>query len=88
MMESGYVKLTDFGVAKILDDINDCRSTSGTHGYMAPEIYLPLHRQGRASDWFSLGITLYEFLCGRRPFETARLTNFRDNPYNQVNSFQ
>ncbi len=31
---NGYLKLTDFGVAKILPDIEDCRSTSGTHGYM------------------------------------------------------
>jgi serine/threonine protein kinase len=34
MVEDGYVKLSDFGVAKILPNIEDCRSTSGTHGYM------------------------------------------------------
>jgi serine/threonine protein kinase len=30
----GVLKLTDFGVAKILADIERCQSTSGTHGYM------------------------------------------------------
>ena len=34
MREDGYVLLSDFGVAKILTDLDDCRSTSGTHGYM------------------------------------------------------
>lgn len=34
MNSLGVVKLSDFGVAKILPDIEDCRSTSGTHGYM------------------------------------------------------
>eukprot|EP01035_Chromulina_nebulosa_P019054 gene19054-24876_t len=53
MVDNGYVKLTDFGVAKILHDIEDCRSTSGTHGYMAPEIYMGQHRHGTASDWTS-----------------------------------
>ena len=31
---NGRVKLSDFGVAKILPDIERCCSTSGTHGYM------------------------------------------------------
>jgi hypothetical protein len=34
MTSAGVVKLSDFGVAKILPDVEDCRSTSGTHGYM------------------------------------------------------
>ena len=38
LKENGYVVLSDFGVAKLLDKIEDCRSTSGTHGYMAPGI--------------------------------------------------
>lgn len=43
MKEDGYVMLSDFGVAKILpDNIQDCRSTSGTHGYMVGD-YLLAH---------------------------------------------
>lgn len=38
LKENGYIALSDFGVAKILDNVEECRSTSGTHGYMAPEV--------------------------------------------------
>ena len=31
---NGYIKLTDFGVAKAVVDMNECYATSGTHGYM------------------------------------------------------
>ncbi|KAJ1438757.1 kinase-like domain-containing protein, partial [Ochromonadaceae sp. CCMP2298] len=69
MTDTGLVKLSDFGVAKILPDLQDCRSTSGTHGYMAPEIYVGNHSHGTPSEWFSAGVTLHELLTGRRPFE-------------------
>ena len=42
--DTGIVKLSDFGVAKILTRIEDCRSTSGTHGYMVSRfsiLFLP-----------------------------------------------
>jgi serine/threonine kinase 32 len=32
--DDGFIKLTDFGVSKFLSPFDDCRSTSGTHGYM------------------------------------------------------
>ena len=31
---NGYIKLTDFGVAKAVLNLNECYATSGTHGYM------------------------------------------------------
>lgn len=34
MTSKGYLKLTDFGISKILENIDCCTSTSGTHGYM------------------------------------------------------
>lgn len=43
MTDTGVVKLSDFGVAKILPNVEDCRSTSGTHGYMVSSLApLPL----------------------------------------------
>lgn len=81
LFSNGRVKLSDFGVAKILPDVEYCRSTSGTHGYMAPEIYSPEHVHGTAFDWFCTGITLHEFLTGRRPFEAFRLQRFLTNSH-------
>ena len=72
---NGYVKLTDFGVSKILNNkSHDCRSTSGTHGYMAPEMYVaPGYRHSCPVDWFAMGVTLFELLFGHRPFDSKTI---------------
>jgi len=75
LVSTGYIKLTDMGVSKKMENIEDCRSASGTHGYMAPEVYLRGHRHGTASEWFSLGVCLHEFLLGRRPFDQKKIQN-------------
>ena len=63
----GYIKLTDYGIAKEpLPYIDQCRSTSGTHGYMAPEIYANKHVHGRTADWFAVAVTAYELLTRDR----------------------
>ena len=46
---------------------------------MAPEIYTGIHKHGPSADYFALGITLHEMICGRRPFESNRLQAFRLN---------
>jgi len=70
----GYLKLTDFGVSKFFDSSDmQCKSTSGTHGYMAPEIYAKHHVHGREVDYFAIGVTLHEFCLGQRPYEVSSL---------------
>jgi eukaryotic-like serine/threonine-protein kinase len=79
LLETGEVKLLDFGIALLLekkrDFLNRGRSSLlGTPDYMAPERW-----QGEAgsvqSDIYSVGVVLYELLCGRTPFqETEEFT--------------
>ena len=62
----GYVRLTDFGVAKINEKDNSSE-TSGTPGYMAPEVIL-IQNHSYPCDFFALGIIGYEFMNGFRPY--------------------
>jgi|GEM_PF-1618710 len=71
--ESGAPVLTDFGLAKQLDDkssqLTHSGQVMGTPAYMAPEQAAGhLDRVGPLSDVYSLGAVLYELLCGRPPF--------------------
>eukprot|EP00897_Mesotaenium_endlicherianum_P003032 jgi/Mesen1/2757/ME000017S02128 len=63
----GHVKLTDFGLAKEVDELDRSNSLCGTVEYMAPEI-LQAKGHGRAADWWSVGILLFEMLTGQPPF--------------------
>ena len=63
---NGYVRITDFGVAKINEEDNSSE-TSGTPGYMAPEVIL-IQNHSFPSDFFALGVIGYEFMLGYRPY--------------------
>jgi hypothetical protein len=65
------VLLGDFGIAQVIQRTRaaNAQQIIGTVAYMAPE-----QIQGRpvpASDQYSLGIVIYEWLCGERPFHGA-----------------
>mgnify|MGYP002626055662 FL=1 len=64
--EKGYLRLTDFGVAKIIKGENNV-DTSGTPGYMAPEVILGRNHSFPV-DFFAIGVIGYELLLGRRPY--------------------
>ena len=62
----GYIRITDFGVAKTFRK-NNSEETSGTPGYMAPEV-LCAKNHTYAVDYFALGVIGYEFMFGERPY--------------------
>lgn len=62
----GYLRITDFGISKLMSPEN-YRDTSGTPGYMAPEV-MCRQNHGIATDYFALGVIAYEFMTGRRPY--------------------
>jgi tetratricopeptide (TPR) repeat protein len=72
---SGICKITDFGLAKQLDDDSVKTRTDaiiGTPSYMAPEQAAGKSREiGPLSDVYALGAILYECLTGRPPFKAA-----------------
>jgi len=66
LTSSGHIKLTDFGFAKIVT--KRTWTLCGTPQYVAPEIILSTGH-GTLVDWWSLGILIYEMLCGVSPFD-------------------
>lgn len=74
--KSGYIRITDMGIAKIWVAENS-QDTSGTPGYMAPEV---MCRQNHtyAVDYFAVGVIGYEFMLGRRPYVGKTRKDIRD----------
>ena len=68
--KSGKIKITDFGLAQDVGqrERNEDGSVLGTPFYVSPEQAQGLPADGR-SDIYSLGVTLYQMLMGKRPFE-------------------
>lgn len=64
----GHVHLADFNVASDFRPPKLLHSRSGTLAYLAPEVF---DGSGYLSevDWWSLGVTFYECLYNKRPFE-------------------
>lgn len=67
------VKVLDFGIAKLRDDtaghLTQTGSVMGTPHYMSPEQCLG-EELDPGADIYSIGIVLYEMLCGRVPFNS------------------
>jgi len=66
--EDGYLKLTDFGFAKVVE--TRTYTLCGTPEYLAPEVLLN-KGHGKPVDWWTLGILTYEMIAGIDPFNNA-----------------
>jgi serine/threonine protein kinase len=82
LTEDGTPKISDFGLAKLVDQINEDQGQThtgqalGTPGYMAPEqVRGELDKIGPTTDVYGLGTILYECLTGRRPFQGESLVS-------------
>ena len=81
----GYVKILDFGLAKLTEPrVTDSEGSTlvntvdgvvlGTMSYMSPEQSRGLEVDGRTDIW-SMGVVLYEMVAGRKPFEGPTLSD-------------
>jgi serine/threonine-protein kinase len=77
--QKDYVKILDFGIAKIISGDGEQRQgpqltatgqTLGTLEYMSPEQLMGKQLDGR-SDLYAVGVVMYEMLTGRLPFDTS-----------------
>jgi len=64
---NGYLKIIDYGLAKITPSNELAQSYCGTPEYLAPEILLN-KGHGKPVDWWTLGILTYEMIAGIDPF--------------------
>jgi len=70
--------LGDFGIAKVVDEsgglskeqtLTATKMAVGTPEYMAPELFKPQSRPDGRVDQYALAVTVYEMLCGEKPFK-------------------
>lgn len=73
---NGYIRITDFGVAKIFNPVN-YKDTSGTPGYMAPEVLFGKNHS-YSVDFYAIGIMGFEFIFGDRPYEGTSRKELRE----------
>ena len=71
--EKGDVRVTDFGLAGLLEEFGGGAALEGTPEYMSPE-QLAGRELNERSDIYSLGLVLYELYTGRKAFTAGTLS--------------
>lgn len=67
LLKDGTIKVADFGIAALENEVEDSNEAIGSIHYIAPE-----QAQGKSpdvrSDIYSLGVVMYEMLTGQKPY--------------------
>lgn len=74
---NGYLHLTDFGIART-GNMDNTNTSSGTPGYMSPEA-ICMQNQSTVSDYFSLGVILFEATNSTRPYLGSNKKEIRNS---------
>ncbi|MCP4338181.1 MAG: protein kinase, partial [Desulfobulbaceae bacterium] len=87
--ETKQVQIIDFGISTELSreqqDVNVANQLEGTLAYISPEQTGRMNRDlDYRTDYYSLGVTLYEMLTGSRPFEAADTIGWIHNHIAQI----
>jgi len=73
LSHDGKIKVLDFGLAKVIRKHGAASTVTQTKAgslyYMSPEQIKGLKNVDKRSDLYSIGMTIYEMVVGRRPFE-------------------
>ena len=65
--DKAHIRISDFGLARIIGHFETCKDSFGTLGFAAPEV-LERKPNGQEADLWSLGIIIYFLLSGTIPF--------------------
>ena len=81
--KNGYIHVADFGIARMLNNEPEEKliHISGTPGYMAPETIFK-EKHSYTSDFFSLGVIIYEMMFKKRPFIGKNRQEIKDKMAN------
>ena len=83
--DEDMIKLIDFGLCQEYKVTKDLQEIVGTPFYMAPEVIQGHY--GVECDVWSLGVCIYQFLCGKIPFDTDGTNNI-DELFGEILSGQ
>ncbi len=76
LSKDNVLKIVDFGVSEMFVKGNDkLKKSAGSPAFMAPELCVVKHGEvsGRATDIWSMGVTLYCMIYGKTPFISGNI---------------
>ncbi len=78
LTEDGNIKILDFGIAKLRDNVTVTQTGSrmGTLMYMSPEQVYDVKTLSYKTDIYSLAVTFYHLVSGTAPYDASKISDF------------